>query len=62
MLKTIGVSKKSALLLQSVTSHFPVEMEEIMQTHNSEYQSKRQVIQAQMEKIHPNTEELPQVA
>ena len=62
MVKTMGVSKKSALLMQLVTSHFPVEMEEIMQTHNSEYQSKRQVIQAQMDKIHPKTEELPQVA
>jgi hypothetical protein len=62
MVKTMGVSKKSALLMQWVTSHFPVEMEEIMQTHNNEYQSKREVIQAQMDKIHPTTEELPQVA
>ena len=62
MVKTVGVSKKSALLLQWVTSHFPVEMEEIMQTHNSEYQSKRQVIQEQLDKIQPKTEELSQVA
>jgi ParB family chromosome partitioning protein len=62
MVKVTGISKKSALLLQLVTSHFPVEMEEIMQKHNSEYQSKRQVIQEQKEKICPETEELPQVA
>ena len=62
MVKTVGVSKKSALLLQWVTSHFPVEMEEIMQTHNCEYQSKRQVIQAQIDKMNPKTEELSQVA
>jgi hypothetical protein len=34
--KTVDVGKKSALLLQLVTLHFPAEMKEIMQKNNGE--------------------------
>ncbi|MDR0272100.1 MAG: hypothetical protein LBI27_02125 [Clostridiales bacterium] len=62
MVKTVGVGRNSSLFLQLVTSHFPVEMEEITQIHNSEYQSKRQAIVEQMETILPKSEEPHQAA
>jgi hypothetical protein len=62
MVKTNGIDKKSALLLEFVKYHFPDEMAEIEHTHNEEYLKKREDIQMQIDKLQENNEVLPQVA
>ena len=59
---TVGVNKKSALLIELVKYLFPEEIEIIEKTHNDEYLTKRKVIKEQMDKLQPKKEELKKMA
>ena len=62
MTQTSGVNKKSALLTELVSYHFPEEMAEIEHAQNEEYLKKNQLIQEQIDKLKSKTEDLQEVA
>ena len=62
MVQTLRFEKKSALLLEWVKFHFPDEMAEIEAFHDDEYQKQHEIIQAQIDKLLPENEELVEAA